>query len=149
MGDRLTLVSDGILDFFNLGQEEVTFGAYLDRPPRGSLYVGVGCWTAPSPTAYLHVLQLPDESQVALLLQPQLRHGQHQEHGGLLRITRIGESLLVSGGFTYDPAPNSVGAVFSVEPRPLPNGRLGQVGGTSFPPPAPSDWNDPVKGRVP
>ena len=41
VGDRLTLVSDGLFDFFSLGQDEVTFGAFLTRPPRGSLYLGV------------------------------------------------------------------------------------------------------------
>jgi hypothetical protein len=54
--------------------------------------------------------------------------------GGLLRITRVGESLLVSGGFTYDPARNSVGAVFSVEPRAQPRSQLGQIGNTQLPP---------------
>jgi hypothetical protein len=54
--------------------------------------------------------------------------------GQLLRITRVGESLLVSGGFTYDPARNSVGAVLTVEPRFLPKSKLGMVGGARIPP---------------
>ncbi len=40
VGDRLTLLSDGIFDFFDQGQKIVTVGAFLNRPPRGSLYVG-------------------------------------------------------------------------------------------------------------
>ena len=40
VGDRLTLVSDGIFDFFDQGQKIVTVGGFLTRPPRGSLYVG-------------------------------------------------------------------------------------------------------------
>jgi len=40
-GDRLTFVSEGIFDFFNDGQQVVTVGAFLTRPPRGSLYLGM------------------------------------------------------------------------------------------------------------
>ena len=40
VGDRLTLVSDAIFDFFNQGQKIVSVGGFLTRPPRGSLYVG-------------------------------------------------------------------------------------------------------------
>ncbi|MCS7047660.1 MAG: hypothetical protein NZO58_14995, partial [Gemmataceae bacterium] len=40
VGDRLTLVSDGIFDFFSDGQRLVSVGAFLSRPPRGSWYVG-------------------------------------------------------------------------------------------------------------
>ncbi len=35
VGDRLTLLSDGIFDFFGEGQKIVTMGMYLTRPPRG------------------------------------------------------------------------------------------------------------------
>ena len=51
-----------------------------------------------------------------------------------LRITRVGESLLVSGGFNVDPVHNTFGYTFAVEPRFLPKGKLSQVPGAHIPP---------------
>ncbi len=135
VGDRLTLMSDGIFDFFDLGQQEVTFGAFLDRPPRGSLYMGVRLLQGPITS---NMLSMSYNYQMSPKWMSSygfsIDMADPKNVGQLLRITRIGESLLVSGGFTYDAARNSVGAVFSVEPRFLPKGRLGQVGGTHIPP---------------
>jgi lipopolysaccharide export system protein LptA len=135
VGDRLTVLSDGIFDFFDLGQREVVVGAYLDRPPRGGLYMGV------------RLLEGPINSQILSMaynyqMSPKwvstygfsIDMAQPRNVGQLLRITRVGESLLVSGGFTYDPARNSVGAVLTVEPRFLPKSKLGMVGGARIPP---------------
>ena len=36
VGDRLTVVSDGIFDFFGQGQKIVTVGVFLTCPPRGA-----------------------------------------------------------------------------------------------------------------
>ena len=41
VGDRLSLVSNGIFDFFNEGQQIATFGMFLTRPPRASVYLGI------------------------------------------------------------------------------------------------------------
>ncbi len=49
-------------------------------------------------------------------------------------ITRVGESLLISLGFSADPTRNSVGVALSVEPRFLPKTRLGTVNGAQIPP---------------
>ena len=43
-------------------------------------------------------------------------------------ITRVGESFLISAGFTVDAARNNVGADLIIEPRFLPKSRLGNVG---------------------
>ena len=43
VGDRLTLVSDGMFDFFNQGQQILSFGAFLTRPPRGSVSCSSCC----------------------------------------------------------------------------------------------------------
>ena len=135
VGDRLTVISDGLWDFFDLGQQEVTLGVYLDRPPRGSLYAGVRLLDGPITS---HMISMAYNYQMSpkWLSSYSLNFdmANTKNIGGLLRITRIGESLLVSGGFTYDPARNSVGAVFSVEPRSQPRSQLGQVGGTQLPP---------------
>ncbi len=54
--------------------------------------------------------------------------------GESFTITRVGESLLISFGFSADPARNSVGVALSVEPRFLPKNRLGNINGAQIPP---------------
>jgi hypothetical protein len=135
VGDRLTLLSDGMFDFFNLGQKEVTIGAFLDRPPRGSLYVGVRALEGP-------ITQEVFTMTYNYLMSPKwmssysfsVNWGDTRGVGQLMRITRIGESLLISAGFSYDIATNVWGADISIEPRFLNKGKLGDIGGTHIPP---------------
>ena len=47
---------------------------------------------------------------------------------------RVGESLLVSVGFSVDPVRKSAGASLAIEPRFLPKNRLSNVGGAEIPP---------------
>jgi len=47
VGDRLTLVSDGMFDLFQDGQQIVNVGAFLARPPRGSLFLGMSLIDGP------------------------------------------------------------------------------------------------------
>ena len=133
VGDRLTLVSDGLFDFFTLGQEEVTCGAFLTRPPRGSLYLGVRTLQGPIDDTLLSM-------SYSYLMSPKwistygISYDMSEKSvGQVLRLTCVGESLLVSGGFSYDPALRSVSVVLSIEPRFMPKGQLSQVGGTHIP----------------
>jgi hypothetical protein len=48
-------------------------------------------------------------------------------------LLRIGESLLISAGLNVDAARDNVGVSLAVEPRFLPKGRLGRVGGARIP----------------
>ena len=48
VGDRLTLLSDGIFDFFDQGQKIMTMGMFLTRPPRGAYMSAFACWKARS-----------------------------------------------------------------------------------------------------
>ena len=53
--------------------------------------------------------------------------------GQNLAVTRIGESFLVSAGFTVDASRDNIGFNLTIEPRFLPKTRLGQAGGASIP----------------
>jgi hypothetical protein len=134
VGDRLTLVSDGNFDFFDYGEKEVTVGAFLNRPPRGTWYLGARFLEGPisedvitiaynylmSPkwmSSYSMSFDINDTSNIA----------------ANLRITRIGESMLVSAGILYDPVYNTWGANISIEPRFMPKGQLGMIGSTRVP----------------
>ncbi|MFZ5829200.1 MAG: organic solvent tolerance protein OstA [Planctomycetota bacterium] len=135
IGDRLTLVSDGILDFFDRGQQIVSVGTFLNRPPRGNLYVG------------FRVLEGPISSQVltasySYWMSPKWISSfgmsvdlKNQDNiGQNFTVTRVGESLLISAAVTVDAARDNVGVGFAIEPRFLPKTRLGQVGGARIPP---------------
>ncbi len=129
VGDRFTLASSGLFDFFDSGQKLFTVGAYLNRPPRGDLYVG------------LRVLQGPIDSTVLFTsfsyrmspkwmstLGVSVDLGESNNIGQNFSLTRIGESFLVSAGVNVDAGRDSVGFNFTVEPRFLPKRRL--MGGT-------------------
>ncbi|MEN6334826.1 MAG: organic solvent tolerance protein OstA, partial [Phycisphaerales bacterium] len=135
VGDQLTLTSDGIFDFFDQGQKIVTVGAFLNRPPRGSLYMG------------FRLLEGPIDSKIISLtysywMSPKwvssfgttIDVGSQGNVGENFTITRVGESLLISAGFNVDPARNSVGAALVIEPRFWPKARLGNINGAQIPP---------------
>ena len=134
MGDRLTFLSSGLFDFFNDGQQLVTVGAFLDRPPRGNLYLG------------FRLLEGPIDSRVLSLsysyrMSPKwvstfgtsVDLGENGNIGQRFSITRVGESLLVSAGFSFDAARDNFGVSLAVEPRFLPKTRLGRTGGAQIP----------------
>jgi hypothetical protein len=135
VGDRLTMVSDGIFDFFSEGQKICSIGGFLTRPPRGSLYMGFS------------VLEGPIDSKILSLsysywmspkwvssLGTTIDFGSQGNLGESFTITRVGESFLVSLGFGFDASRNVTGVSLNIEPRFLPKTRLGNVGGAQIPP---------------
>jgi len=60
--------------------------------------------------------------------------GDTKNFGQTIRITRVGESLLTSFEVNVDPIHNTVGTNFMVEPRFVPKGHLGNLGGVHVPP---------------
>ena len=134
VGDRLTLASSGLFDFFDSGQKLLTFGGYLSRPPRGDLYLG------------LRILQGPIDSTVLFLsysywmspkwmttLGVSVDLGESSNIGQSFSLTRIGESFLVSAGINVDASRDSVGVHFSVEPRFWPKRRAEEATGARIP----------------
>ena len=105
VGDRLTVLSDGIFDFFGEGQKIVTAGMFLTRPPRGSFYVG------------FRVLEGPISSDVLAMsysywMSPkwittcgmQIDLKQLQNFGPTFQLVRVGESMLIGVNVNYEPA---------------------------------------------
>jgi len=133
IGDRTTIVSDGVFDFFHDGQKIWTVGGYLNRPPRGSLFVGFRWLEGPD----LANVETPFRNQVLIAnytyqLSPKWLSsfgtsfdiGGNGNIGQNFTIARLGESFIVSAGFNVDASKGNVGATFMVEPRFLPGGRL-------------------------
>jgi len=134
LGDRLTMVSDGLFDFFNDGQQVLTLGGYLTRPPRGSLYLGMSLIEGPIShqvlsLSYTYWMSPKWISSFGMTVD----FGADGNIGQNFSITRIGESLLVSAGFNVDEARDNVGVNLVVEPRFLPKGRLGNIAGARIP----------------
>ncbi len=135
VGDRLTLLSSGLFDFFEDGQRLVTIGGHLSRPPRGNLYVG------------LRLLDGPIENQVLMLsytyrMSPKwvttfstsYDLGRTGNLGQKFSIMRIGESLLIQAGFRVNPSTDDVGVLLTIEPRFMTKGLLGGASGAKIPP---------------
>lgn len=135
VGDRLTVVSDGIFDFFDQGQQDVNIGVFLSRPPRGNLFVGFNYITGPLfPTSrvvsasYSYWMSPKWISSAGVSID---LSGESIGHN--VSITRVGESFLISAGFSLDAIRNNTGINFAVEPRFMPRSRLGSVGGARVP----------------
>jgi hypothetical protein len=137
VGDRLTLVSDAVFDFFNQGQKIVSVGGYLTRPPRGSLYVGLSVLNGPT-NLNSQVLTISYNYWMSpkwvSSFGTSYDFGNQGNLGQSFSVTRVGESFLVSAGFSVDATRQNVGAVLTVEPRFVPKSRLGSVGGAQIPP---------------
>jgi lipopolysaccharide export system protein LptA len=130
VGDRTTITSQGLFDFFDRGQELVRIGATVNRPDRGQIYVG------------FRSLQGPIDSQVALLsFSYRMSHkwystfstgydfGEDRNTGQNVGISRIGESFLINFRFNVDDSRDNVGVAFTVTPRFFPLSRAGYFGG--------------------
>ena len=135
VGDRLTMLSSGLFDFFDQGQKLVSVGGFLDRPPRGSLYAGLDFLQGPIDHSILTV-------SYSYLMSPKwistlgttYDFGSSGNIGENFSITRIGETFLISAGFNVDVSRGSVGANLAVEPRFVPKNRLGSLTRAEIPP---------------
>ncbi len=127
VGDRTTVVSNAYFDFFENAPKYVTIGTFINRPPRGSIYMG------------FHSLEGPITSNVLAFnysyrMSPKwissfgTTYDFHKARniGQNLMLTRIGESFLMSLVVNVDTSKNNVGATFAIQPRFL-QGRTGTV----------------------
>ena len=143
VGDRLTLVSDGIFDFFSEGQKIATIGAFLSRPPRGSLYMG------------FRVLEGPIDSKLLTFsysywMSPKwlssfgttIDLANQGNLGQSFTITRVGESFLISAGFNVNPSRNSVGATWPSSPASCRRTGSAASAAPRFPRRERLGWND-------
>ena len=135
LGDRFTIVSDGAADFFGDGLRTVSGGVILNRPTRGNAYVGVRSISGPIDSnallaSYSYRLGPKWISSAGFSFD----FSDSGSIGQSLSVTRIGESLLVTGGLNVDSAKDNVGFIFLVEPRFLPKLNLTSRTGIEVPP---------------
>jgi hypothetical protein len=140
VGDRVTLVSEGIFDFFERGQRIFSAGGFLNRPPNGSVYLGVRSIEGPLSATVLNgsfTYKMSPKWIAAAGASVDL--GDDGNIGQQFALTRIGESLLVRVGANVDASRGSVGASIVVEPRFWPKGKLSGTDGAQVLPIGPYD----------
>ncbi|MFM8253361.1 MAG: organic solvent tolerance protein OstA [Planctomycetota bacterium] len=143
IGDRFTLLSDGYMDMFDDALRTASIGGLISRPDRGSLYVGYRTIQGAKQPGALTPL---DSQLVNLILDYRMNEkwivttassydfGEGGNHSQSFSLTRAGESFLIRLGANYDFSRDNFGVVFMIEPRALPNHRLGRVAGVPIPP---------------
>lgn len=117
VGDRLSILSSGLFDTFDGGQSIVRLGGMIQRPGRGSLYLGVDRFEGPFQRTYLNGsfdYRLSEkwwtEYSTSFDLQSGKNMGQH------LVLARNGESFQIRVGASYDWSRNVWGVSFGLEP---------------------------------
>jgi hypothetical protein len=130
VGERTTLVSSGLYDFFPDGQHLTEFGMYLNRPPDSSVYLGVRFLDGPFRS---DVLSFSYSLRMSPKWISEFSTGydflNHQKIGQHLTLIRVGESFLISLGFNIDATKGTSGFMLNIEPRFLPRTRIGRVAG--------------------
>ncbi len=135
LGNRLSLVSDGYFDFFSQGLRTASVGTNMSRPGVGNLYVGFRTIEGPISSNTLNAALTYRMSDKWILRgSSSYDFGATGNIGQSLSFIRVGESFLVRLGVNADISRDNVGFIFSVEPRFLPSGQLGLVGGQRIPP---------------
>jgi hypothetical protein len=117
VGDRTTLLSTADVDFFSGGQQLYTVGAFLNRTPRGSFYIGFNQFGGPISASVL-------TSSYTYRMSPKWASSfgtavnlAGANIGQNFQLVRIGESFLMTFGFNVDYSRNNVGVTFNLEPR--------------------------------
>lgn len=127
VGDRTTIVSDGYFDFFSEGPKYATIGAFISRPPRGSIYMGFRSMTGPINAGVMvfdYAYRMSPKYLSTFGTTFDVVEGVNI--GQNFSLTRIGESFLLTVLFNVDTSKNNVGVNFAIQPRFL-QGRLGQT----------------------
>ena len=135
VGDRFTILSDGLFDTFSQGQQLVSVGGLLHRPDMGSLYMGVRSLEGPiSSQALLASLNYRMSEKWITSLSASVSLGGDTNLTEQLTFTRIGESLLVKFGVYSDEGQGTFGAKLAIEPRFFRSAKHNLIDGIHVPP---------------
>jgi hypothetical protein len=129
VGDRTTIVSDGYFDFFANAPQYFSVGGFLNRPPRGSMYMGFRSIEGPIhsnviATSYSYRMSPKWISTFGTTFDIV----NYRNIGQSFTITRIGESFLMIFNINVDTSKGNVGANLAIQPRFM-QGRPGSTSG--------------------
>jgi hypothetical protein len=133
IGDRTSFLSSGWFETYHDHPLMWNSGILLERPPRGSFYVG-------------YSILDPVDSRVAQLaynywMSPKwissfstsYDFGETKNLGQSLVLTRIGSDLVFRFGVSWNPLRDNFGIGFELQPRLYPGLHLGSLGGPRVP----------------
>lgn len=133
VGDRVTVQSDGMYDFFSQGQRIFTIGTTVQQPPRMNWNVSFRSFNGPFT---YNVVNFSN----SYMLSPKWMYNwgtsfalNAQNIGQNISITRIGESFVTSAAFYVDNSKDNYGFNLMVSPRFLGPQLLRRIGGANIP----------------
>ncbi len=131
LGDRFSVVSSGLWDFFDDGIHAWSIGGKLEKPGQGELYAGIHFLSGPVKNTVLSL-----SAKYWMSPKWHITFGSDFDIEGQgnigqsFAITRVGESLLVRAGFYVDATRDDYGFSLTLEPRFLSKGSIGNsIGG--------------------
>ncbi len=129
LGDRVSLLSDGYIDFFDDGLRSVSAGVRSSRPGLGDVYAGLLSIEGPvSSTVFRTTVDYRLNEKWIGRLGSTYDFSDAGNVGQTFGLTRIGESFLTGFEINVDPGRENVGISFYVLPRFFPGNRS-RIGG--------------------
>lgn len=136
VGDRVALLSDGYVDFFQDGLRSIQAGVRSSRPGVGDVFLGILSLEGPvSSTVLRSTVDYRLNEKWIVSAGTTYDFGDAGNVGQSLGLTRIGESFLLRVAANVDEGRDNLGIGFSFQPRFWPSPRLGMIGGELIPPP--------------
>lgn len=140
LGDRFSLESDGLADFFSQGLRTVSVGTRFGRPETSNLSLSYRMIEGPISSNLISAfLTYRMSDKWGLKAGGQVDMGSAGNIGQMLDLVYIGESFLWQIGANYDVGRDNFGLRFGLEPRFTNRPRIFRPGGQPIPP-ASSRW---------
>ncbi|MDO5580300.1 MAG: hypothetical protein Q4G69_04145 [Planctomycetia bacterium] len=129
VGDRFSVLSSGLYDFFEDGQKITRVGAMAKRPWLGNIYVGVDQFSGPIKNTYLNAaLNYRMSEKWAFGISNSYDLNESENIGQSGTITRIGESFVFTLKFNVNTSKDNWGVslnmipVFLLNPKKVEDG---------------------------
>ncbi len=133
VGDRFSVLSSGIYDFFGTGQRVTRFGVMARRPWLGNIYVGVDRYGGPLDNTYLNAsLDYRLSEKYAINFGTSYDVSLGENVGQNLGISRIGESFIFTLNGNINTSKDNWGVSLSVIPVFMVNPKRVEEGNLNF-----------------
>ena len=124
-GDRLTVYSSGMFDFFSDGLCMVDVGMVLGRPGKGSFFTSLHYLTGSVENVVMRIgFNYRMSEKWAAAFMSSFDISGKGNIGESVSLTRIGESFLFTAGVNYDDPSDNFSLHFTLEPRFGKKGRV-------------------------
>jgi hypothetical protein len=128
VGDRTALTSSGWVDPETDGPRFFSFGAYLNRTDRTSLFLGYRQIDPLESKAVTGAITYVFSPKYSMTASSTYDFGTSQALSNSLVLTRMGSDVQVSLGLTYNALVNTFGVTFEIVPNLIGNRRVPGIG---------------------